>query len=253
MSTVTIIAGATFREAVRSRAFLGLLGLFTAGTLASRIVGWVSSTDGNVVTTDLVLSLQSVVGVLVAVATGTALVQAEIQNKTLYTVLSRPVERWQFVVGKFLGLAAGLAAGQAAMLGIGLIYLWATGAEVHRWLLLAGLMTTVEVLVMAAVSLCWTALSSPLLAAALGLATYALGHAVAGLPPLLHHLQGSQQVIAASLASLVPNLGMFTYRNQAAYALPMPWDDLGIKLIYGLLWIILLVGITISVIRRKQL
>jgi ABC-type transport system involved in multi-copper enzyme maturation permease subunit len=250
---IWIIAGASFREAVRSRTFLLLLIIYTVGVLMSRIVGWVSSTDGNLVTTDLVFSLQSVVGVLVAVATGTALVQAEIQQKTLYTVLSRPVERWQFVVGKFLGLAAGLGLGQVAMLVIGLVYLWLTGAEVHGWLVLGGLLTIVEVLVMAAVSLCWTALSSPLLAAVLGLATYALGHAVASLPDLINHLQGWQQLVAGSLASLVPNLGMFTYRNQATYHLPLGLFDLGQRLAYGGLWIVLLVTVTIGVVRRKQL
>jgi ABC-type transport system involved in multi-copper enzyme maturation permease subunit len=250
---LTIIAGATFREAVRSRTFLLLLVIYTLGVLMSRIIGWVSATDGNLVTTDLVLSLQSVIGVLVAVATGTALVQSEIQQKTLYTVLSRPVERWQFVVGKFLGLAAGLAVGQLGMLLIGLSYLWLTGADVHGWLVLGGLLTIVEVLVMAAVSLCWTALSSPLLAAVLGLATYALGHAVASLPDLINHLSPWQQVIAAGLASLVPNLGMFTYRNQAAYHLPLGQMDLLSHLAYGALWIALLVAITVGVVRRKQL
>jgi len=112
---ITVIAGATFREAVRSRTFVALIIIYTLGVLLSRVVGWVSSTDGNLVTTDLVLSLQSVIGVLVAVATGTALVQSEIQQKTLYTILSRPVSRWQFVVGKFLGLAAALALGQVVM------------------------------------------------------------------------------------------------------------------------------------------
>ena len=248
-----IIAGATFREAVRSRTFLLLLVIYTIGVLLSRIVGWISATDGNIVTTDLVLSLQSVIGVLVAVATGTALVQSEIQQKTLYTVLSRPVERWQFVVGKFLGLSAGLALGQLGMLAIGLAYLWLTGAEVHGWLVLGGLVTIVEVLVMAAVSLCWTALSSPLLAAVLCLATYALGHAVASLPELINHLQPWQQVLAASLASLVPNLGMFTYRNQAVYHLPLAQADLLVHLVYGAMWIALLVAITVGVVRRKQL
>ena len=248
-----IIAGATFREAVRSRTFLLLLVIYTIGVLLSRIVGWISATDGNIVTTDLVLSLQSVIGVLVAVATGTALVQSEIQQKTLYTVLSRPVERWQFVVGKFLGLAAGLALGQLGMLAIGLAYLWLTGAEVHGWLVLGGLLTIVEVLVMAAVSLCWTALSSPLLAAVLCLATYALGHAVTSLPELINHLKDWQQVVAAALASVVPNLGMFTYRNQAAYHLPL--DPLGLlqRIAYGTLWVALLVAITVGVVRRKQL
>ena len=250
---ITVIAGATFREAVRSRTFVALIIIYTCGVLLSRVVGWVSSTDGNLVTTDLVLSLQSVIGVLVAVATGTALVQSEIQQKTLYTILSRPVSRWQFVVGKFLGLAAGLAVGQVVMLVIALSYLWITGASVHGWLVLAGLLTIVEVLVMAAVSLCWTALSSPLLAAVLGLATYALGHAVATLPDLINHLKGWQQILASSLACLVPNLGMFTYRNQAAYALPLPWTDLIQSLVYGLLWIALLIAITVGVVRRKQL
>jgi ABC-type transport system involved in multi-copper enzyme maturation permease subunit len=252
-SLVGIIAGATFREAVRSRAFVGLLLIFALAVLGSRLVGWISATDGNVVTTDLVLSLQSVIGVLVAVATGTALVHTEIRQMTLYTVLSRPVPRWQFVVGKFVGLSGSLLAGQVAMLGIALAYLFVTGAEVHHWLLWAGLLTAVEVLVMAAVSLCLTALTSPLLAAVLGLAVYALGHAVAVLPQLMNHLTGWQMVVASGLASLVPNLGMFTYRNQAVYHLPIGWGELGIDVLYGGLWITLLVAITVSVFRRKQL
>lgn len=250
---ITVIAGATFREAVRSRTFLMLLVIYLIGVLLSRIVGWISSTDGNLVTTDLVMSLQSIIGVLVAVATGTALVQVEIQQKTLYTVLSRPVERWQFVVGKYLGLAAGLAAGQLAMMAIGLSYLWLTGATVQGWLVIAGLLTVMEVLVMAAISLCWTSLSSPLLAAVLGLATYALGHAVTALPGLINHLSGGQQVIASVLASLVPNLGMFTYRNEAAYALPISATEIAERVTYGTLWIAFLVVISVGVLRRKQL
>lgn len=250
---IHIIASATFREAVRSRTFLGLLGIFTIAVLLSRLVGWISATDGNIVTTDLVFSLQSVIGVLVAVATGTALVHTEIRQMTLYTVLSRPLPRWQFVVGKFVGLSLGLLAGQMAMLAIGLAYLALTGAEIHRWLLLAGLLTMMEVLVMAAVSLCLTTLTSPLLAAVLGLAVYALGHAVASLPELINHLMGWQLVVAGVLASIIPNLGMFAYRNQAVHQLPLNWSTFGLDMLYGGLWIFLLVTITVAVFRRKQL
>jgi len=252
-SLVFIIAGATFREAVRSRTFVGLLLIFTVAVLLSRLVGWISATDGNRVTTDLVFSLQSIIGVLVAVATGTVLVHTEIRQMTLYTVLSRPIPRWQFVVGKFAGLALGLMVGQAAMLGIGLGYLAATGAEVHHWLVIAGLLTALEVLVMAAVSLCLTALTSPLLAAVLGLAVYALGHAVASLPDLINHLKGWQMIIASVLASVIPNLGMFTYRNLAVSRIPISWGELGIDLVYGGLWVVLLVTVTVAIFRRKQL
>lgn len=250
---VGIIAKATAREALRSKTFALLIAIYAVAVCLSRIVGWISSTDGNVVTADLVFSLQSVIGVLVAVATGTALVHSEIQQRTLYTVLSRPLPRWKFVVGKYAGLAAALVASQAAMLVIGLIYLWVTGAEVHRWLVIAGGLTALEVLVMAAVSLCFTALSSPLLSAVLSFAVFAVGHAVASLPQLIHHLKGAQQFTAIALASLVPNLGMFTYRNQAVYKNPIAYSQLGIDIGYGVLWIALLVVITVSVIRRKQL
>jgi ABC-type transport system involved in multi-copper enzyme maturation permease subunit len=250
---IGVIAWATCREAVRSRTFLLILALYLLGVLMSRIVGWISATDGNIITTDVVFSLQSIMGVLVAVATGTALVHVEIQQKTLYTVLSRPLPRWQFVVGKYLGLCLALIAGQIGMLIIGLTYLAVTGAEVHGWLVVAGLFTIVEVLVMAAVSLCWTALSSPLLAAVLGLATYALGHAVHSLPGLVHHLKGFQQTIAISLASIIPDLGQFAYRNEAVYRTPLTLSDMLMTLLYGLLWCALLVFITVAVIRRKQL
>ena len=250
---ILVIASATCREALRSRSFLGLLALYVLGIGLARVVGWISSTDGHIVTTDLVLSLQSLIGVLVAIATGTALVHSEIKQRTLYTVLSRPLPRWRFVVGKYLGLAAALGAGQALMLLVGLVWLGATGASVHSALLLAGLLTTVEVLVMAAVALCWTALTSPLLAAALGLATYALGHAVATLPGMLPYLHGWRIPAAAAGASLIPNLGRFAYRNDAVHQIPLPLADLAQALAYGGLWIALLVTITVAVYRKKQL
>jgi ABC-type transport system involved in multi-copper enzyme maturation permease subunit len=250
---IRVIAVATCREAVRSRTFIGLLVVYTGAVMLSRIVGWVSSTDGNIVTTDLVFSLQSIIGVLVAVATGTALVHTEIQQKTLYTVLSRPLPRWQFVVGKYLGLALALAIGQLAMIAIGLVYLAVTGADVHHWLVIAAGLTIVEVLLMAAVSLCLTALSSPLLAALLSVVVYALGHAVATLPELMYHLKGTQAKVAIAIASLVPNLGMFTYRDQAVHRSPIAWTTVGNDVLYGALWIMLLVTITVAIFRRKQL
>ncbi len=250
---IRVVAGATCREALRSKSSLGLLAVYAVTVALSRIVGWISSTDGHIVTSDLVLSLQSVVGVLVAVATGTALMHSEIERKTLYTVLSRPLPRWHFVVGKFVGLCGALLVAQAAMLVIGLSYLWATGAPVHRWLVIGGALTAVEVLVMAAVSLCWTALSSPLLSVLFSLATYALGHAVASLPQLMHHLTGWKQMLAAAIASLVPNFGLFTYRNLAVHRVPISLADVGLAVVYGVLWMTLLVVVTVSVVRRKQL
>jgi len=251
---IHVIAGATFRETVRARAFVLLLCFYAAAVMLSRVIGWISGTDGHIVTTNLVMSLQSIAGVLVAVATASVLVHTEIQQKTLYTVLSRPLPRWHFVVGKFLGLAGALVVGQAAMLAVGLLYLWATGADVGFPLALGGILTIAEVVVMAAVSLCLTALAGPLLAATLSLATYALGHAVGTLPKLMYHLHGGfQTYVCVTLASAVPDLSRFTFRDQAAYGKMLPLGEFAVDLVYAALWIALLVAIAVAVLRRKQL
>jgi ABC-type transport system involved in multi-copper enzyme maturation permease subunit len=250
---ILTVASATFREAVRSRAFLGLLAIFAVAVLGTRVVGWISATDGHIVSLDLVMSLQSVIGVLVAVATGTVLVQNEIQQKTLYTVLCRPLPRWHFVIGKFTGLAGALVVSQMAMALIGLAWVWVTGAALNPWLIVAVAMTCLEVLVMAAVGLCLSMLAGPLLSAVLCLVVFALGHAVATLPQLIDHLHGWQRSLAVLGAALVPNLGYFTFRSQAIHGYAMTPGDMGIALAYGLLWIALLLLISVAVFRRKQL
>lgn len=250
---ILVVAHATFREAVRSRAFIGLLVIFLVCALLTRVVGWVSSTDGHLVAIDLVMSLQSVIGVLVAVATGAVLVQNEIQNKTLYTVVSRPLPRWHFVVGKYLGMAGALALGSLAMAALGLGWVLVTGATLTPWLVPAVLMTVLEILVMAAVSLCLSMLAGPLLSAVLCLAVYALGHAVATLPQLIDHLHGWHRTVAVVLSAFIPNLGMFTFRAKAIHGHAITFTDASAVVIYALLWIALLVAISISVFRRKQL
>jgi ABC-type transport system involved in multi-copper enzyme maturation permease subunit len=249
---ITVVAANTAREALRSRSFLLLLAVFGVGVLLAPVVGWISATDGRVVTTDLVFSLLSVVGVLVAVATGTALVHNEMQQRTIYTVLSRPIPRWQFVVGKYLGLVVALVIGQVAMLLLASLALLCFGAVFNGLLLLAGALIIEEVCLMAAVSLCWTSLSSPLLAAVLSLATYALGHAVGSLPYYINHLEGAQKWLVVFLASCIPNLSGFAYRNQAVYG-EAPAAEHWLAVGTGLLWIVFLVTVTVAVLRRKQL
>ena len=250
---ILTIAGATCKEAIRTRSFVFLLVIYTIAVCMSRVVGWISGTDGHVIATDLVFSFQNILGVLVAVATGTALVQAEIQQRTLYTVLSRPLARWQFVVGKFLGLCSALIVGQIAMILIVLSYLYIIGAPVTWHLVWAGFFTAELVCIMAAVSLMWTSVSSPLLAAVLSLITYACGNAVHDLPQYINYIpEDWQRTLAVCLASLVPDLGAFNYRNEAVYGVPMS-DAEWRAIPYGLVWIVLLVVITVSTIRRKQL
>src|SRR5438132_4986458 len=107
-SRVFHIATNTFREAVRDRVLYNLIAFALLLTGAAVLVGQISIDIEKLVVINLGLTAVSLFGIVIAIFIGIGLVSKEIDKRTLYTVLSRPVQRWEFVVGKFFGLAGTL-------------------------------------------------------------------------------------------------------------------------------------------------
>src|ERR1041385_7038305 len=104
ISRLTAITLNTFREAVRDRVLYNLV-IFVLILLASApLFSQISIDIERLMLVNLGLSAISIFGVIIAIFIGIGLVSKEIQKKTLYTVLARPVRRWEFLVGKFSGL-----------------------------------------------------------------------------------------------------------------------------------------------------
>ncbi len=102
------IASNTFREAVRDRVLYNLIAFALLMSGAAILVGQISIGIERLVVINLGLTAVSLFGIVIAIFIGIGLVSKEIDKKTLYTVLSRPVRRWEFIVGKFFGLAGTL-------------------------------------------------------------------------------------------------------------------------------------------------
>ena len=102
------IAANTFREAVRDRVLYNLIAFALLLSGAAIFVGQISIDIERLVVINLGLTAVSLFGVVIAIFIGIGLVSKEIEKRTLYTVLSRPVRRWEFIVGKFFGLAGTL-------------------------------------------------------------------------------------------------------------------------------------------------
>src|SRR5574340_1008730 len=102
------IAFNTFREAVRDRVLYNLIAFAILLSGAAILVGQISIDIERLVVVNLGLTAVSLFGMLIAIFIGIGLVSKEIEKRTLYTVLSRPVRRWEFIVGKFCGLAGTL-------------------------------------------------------------------------------------------------------------------------------------------------
>ena len=115
MKRVGVVALNTFREAVRDRVLYNLVFFALAMIAASIFVGQISIGIEEMVIVSLGLSAISVIGLLIAVFIGVALVSKEMDKRTLYALLAKPVRRWEFLVGKFAGLVLTLTVNTAAM------------------------------------------------------------------------------------------------------------------------------------------
>lgn len=109
MSQILAIALNTFREAIRNRIFF-TLAMFAVGMLLLTMAVSAASLNEEVrLMKDVGLFLTSTFCVVIAIFVGVNLVYKEIERKTIYTIMPKPIYRWQFLLGKYLGLAATLA------------------------------------------------------------------------------------------------------------------------------------------------
>lgn len=115
MNRVAVVAWNTFREAVRDRVLYNLVFFALLMIAASILVGQISIGIEQMVIVTLGLSAISVIGLLIAVFIGVGLVSKEMDKRTLYALLAKPVRRWEFLLGKFAGLLLTLALNTAAM------------------------------------------------------------------------------------------------------------------------------------------
>src|ERR1017187_8270504 len=103
-ATTAPVAINTFREAVRDRVLYNLIFFALMMIGAAIIVGQISIGIERLVIINLGLSAISIFGLVMAVFIGVGLVSKEIEKRTLYSLLAKPIRRWEFLVGKYAGL-----------------------------------------------------------------------------------------------------------------------------------------------------
>ena len=106
VARIYAIALITYREAVRDRVLFGVLAL-AAGVLALTLaLGELSLDQQMRVVTDLGMASISLFSVVVAIFLGSSLLYKEIERRTLYVILPKPIARFEFLLGKYFGIVA---------------------------------------------------------------------------------------------------------------------------------------------------
>jgi len=177
-SRIATIASNTFREAVRDRVLYNLIAFAVLLSGAAILVGQISIDIEKLVVINLGLTAVSLFGVVIAIFVGIGLVSKEIEKRTLYTVLSRPVRRWEFIVGKFFGLAGTLVVNTFFMaIGVfaALLYVAHKFQKPDGWVLVALYFIILQFLIICSLALLFSSFSSPLLSAVFAFSLFVIG------------------------------------------------------------------------------
>ncbi len=237
---VAAVAWNTFREAVRDRVLYNLIFFALLLVGASLLFGQISLNISRIVLINLGLTAISLFGVVIAIFLGIGLVSKEIEKRTLYTILSRPVRRWEFIVGKFGGLAWTLTVNTACM-AVGffaaLLYLSRHFTTGDASLLIAIYFLVLEFFVVTALALLFSSFSSPVLSAVMALAVFVIGtfsQDLRGFATMTHGITGLLVTLAAYL---VPNLASLNVISRVAHDLPVAGSLILYNTIYSAFYI----------------
>jgi ABC-type transport system involved in multi-copper enzyme maturation permease subunit len=253
---VAYVAWNTFREAVRDRVLYNLIFFALLLVGASLLFGQISIGISKIVLVNLGLTAISLFGIVIAIFIGIGLVSKEIEKKTLYTILSRPVRRWEFIVGKFGGLAWTLIVNTACMaIGffVALLALTHSFARTDAYLLVAIYFIVLEFVVVTAITLLFSSFSSPVLSAVFTLALFVIGTFSEDLRGFAAMSDLATRVLATIVAYIVPNFASLNVISQVAHDLPISSSLILYNTAYSVLYSAAAIAGAVLIFERRNL
>jgi ABC-type transport system involved in multi-copper enzyme maturation permease subunit len=266
MKATAAIAVNVFRESVRDKVLYNLV-LFAILLIgASLLIGELTAGQDVKIIKDLGLSATSVFGLFIAVFIGIGLVSKEVERRSIYSLLAKPIDRSQLVVGKYIGLALTLVVNVGVMAiaqYVVLAYMgWRAPAAVAKaWdappldpkLLVAIGLILVELMLITAIAIFFSTFSTPLLSAALTFGLFIVGHFSADLRNFQDAVESpAAGRLAAALYWVLPNLAQFDVKAQVVHGQSVPAGYVALAIAYAAAYIGMLLTISVVVFSRRD-
>ncbi|PYQ78251.1 MAG: hypothetical protein DMG01_11990 [Acidobacteria bacterium] len=251
MKATFAIAVNVFRESVRDKILYNLVLFAILMIGASYVIGQLTAGQDVKIIKDLGLAATTLFGLFIAVFIGIGLVSKEVERRSIYSLLSKPIHRYQFVLGKYAGLVLTLVVNilvMAAALYAVLAYMrWGIEPSIERaWdapaldpaLLTAVLLILLELMLVTAIALFFSTFSTPLLSAA-----FTFGITIAG-----HFSRDLRNFHDGVL----PNLEPFDVKAQVVHGQHVTAGYVALVAAYGVVYIGILLVIATFVFSRRD-
>ncbi len=267
MGQVISIAKVTFKEGMRERIFLGVLIFVGFLLIGSGFVADLSIGDILKVTQDIGLSGLSFLGLFISLFLSTHLIAKDLDKKTIFLVISKPIARWQYLLGKFLGLC--FLTTFALFIGffvfiITLFYFWKTANLFQiphiAWYkhILAFIYLNLKMYLLVAIGIFFSSFSSSALVAFFfSLFVYFIGSNLENVKMILESKAGEN--ISSFIKGifhlaywLFPNLSLLDLKAVAVHNLPLDMSSLALRLIYGIFYTVALLLFAFFIFEKRE-
>jgi ABC-type transport system involved in multi-copper enzyme maturation permease subunit len=253
---IRTIAVNAFRESVRDRVLYNLILFVLILVGASIFISELSMNQETKFIATLGLSLMLVFGALIAIFIGVGLVFKEIDKRTIYNLLSKPVQRHEFIIGKYLGLSSTLFVNLLVMIlgtELALLYVHGGFVRLHLAILPAAYFIFLELAVLVAIALMFSSFSTPMLSAMFSFAAYIIGNFSNDLK-LAAELTGSSvtRTVLMGLYYLLPNFSHFSFISQASYGQLPSAKMLLSATIYALVYISIIISVSVLIFQKRN-
>lgn len=257
MRRAGVVALNTFREAVRDRVLYNLVFFALLMMAAAIFVGQISIGIESIVIVSLGLSAISVIGLLIAIFIGVGLVYKEMDKRTLYALLAKPVRRWEFLLGKFGGLVLTLTVNTAAMAAGLFLVLWYVKhslASEDSAVLIAVYFILLKLALVVALAMLFSCFTTPLLSILFTAGLYISGLFVEEMRAF-HSLTPKPvlEAIMRRLSYLLPNFQNFDVMASAAHGRAVPGVLILENTIYTVVYCAIVLLTAAAVFSRRNL
>jgi len=245
MSRILAVAANTFRETVRERVLYNLVFFALLMTLSGLLLGQLSIRQDEKILKDIGLAAMDLFGTLIAVFIGVGLVSKEIERRSLYPLLAKPLTRAEFYLGKFAGLCVTLVVNLALMAAGLYLTLVATGHRADPLLLAAVYPILLGLALVVAIAMLFSTLTSSTLAAVLTVGVVIAGRFADVVRNMREVAPGVPRWVTAALYAILPNFRNFDFKDRVAYGEAVPAGVLAWVTAYGVVWIaiVLILGL----------
>jgi ABC-type transport system involved in multi-copper enzyme maturation permease subunit len=256
LKRIASIALNTFREAVRDRVLYNLV-LFVLLLIGGAIfLGELSGGQERKVITDLGLSAMLLFGVFISIFVGVSLVYKEIERRTVYALFAKPIGRGEFLVGKYLGLCLTLLVNiiiMGAGVSLALTYVSRGWEPLALQIWPTVLLIYVQLMIITAIALLFSAFSSPALSALLTFFIFIAGHFSGDLKVLAASSKSvSMRWLFSILYYLLPNLSNYSFITSAAHGRVPGFRQTLVVVVYGCVYISLMLAIATLIFSRRN-